>query len=474
MVVWYTFLASSSQQSLEGHQFLPHHHKHINDLMNELERMRTSHDNLLQLLKAKNVELKRQIESQKLLSDSLEKRNAYLVDKMADLQSGGYRKRLLEDRLAPRINRGDLRTINIHLNSELEVIEYTYFNKDYLYSSPGAKLELSPVGDWKNEHKEVIATAIESTNTTRYQAKDFCHGLQRLERTKGTQYELFFKTSTGHVLEHVSIFRPFAPLQVISREIYDKRTEQVNLIMPLKGRLESFGQFLMTFMKIVEEDRSIFFTLVYFGYEGRERAKEMLEGVAKEHGYTDYAVVEKEGNFTRGKGLLAGVEAWKGGNVLMFFCDVDIHLKPHFFQKCRLHTAPSERVYYPIVFSLYNPALAANDNGKIPDLEERLIIHRNYGFWRTFGFGMVCIYRSDFTLHKGFDSQINGWGLEDVQLYHKLLRTNIEIVRSPDPNIFHIWHEKVCDTNLPHRQYKMCIDSRAAANGYIPQRIRKK
>ena len=60
---------------------------------------------------------------------------------------------------------------------------------------------------------------------------------------------------------------------------------------------------------------------------------------------------------------------------------------------------------------------------------------------------LVSVLVSDFT------SQINGWGLKDVQLYHKLLRANKEILRSPDPHVFHIWHKKYV-TSLPHQTVK--------------------
>lgn len=42
---------------------------------------------------------------------------------------------------------------------------------------------------------------------------------------------------------------------------------------------------------------------------------------------------------------------------------------------------------------------------------------RPFGFWRTYGFGMTCQYRSDYLNVGGFDLSIEGWGSED-QLLH--------------------------------------------------------
>ena len=50
-----------------------------------------------------------------------------------------------------------------------------------------------------------------------------------------------------------------------------------------------------------------------------------------------------------------------------------------------------------------------------------LLTDRSYGFWRTYGFGMTCQYRSDYLKVGGFDLSIEGWGSEDQQLYARYL-----------------------------------------------------
>ena len=43
------------------------------------------------------------------------------------------------------------------------------------------------------------------------------------------------------------------------------------------------------------------------------------------------------------------------------------------------------------------------------------------GYWRSFGFGMLAIYKSDFSLLPGFSDKIKGWGEEDIDLANKVI-----------------------------------------------------
>lgn len=61
----------------------------------------------------------------------------------------------------------------------------------------------------------------------------------------------------------------------------------------------------------------------------------------------------------------------------------------------------------------------------------------------------------------GFDLEVKGWGVEDVHLYRKYLRSDMIVIRTPVSGLFHLWHEKQCADELTPEQYRMCIQSKA-------------
>lgn len=444
--------------------------KYLETLVKVNERKNTD---TLERLRAQNADLRKKLDVQRELVKELERRNRQLMDKMSNVDTGRPREKKDDYRLAPQVRPDTIRTLNIQQNSEFEVIPYTTFSRDRLYQLDSGMLnkpELPANGDKKQDFDEMMDTALSILNENadsesyQYTVYDLLQGYWRTNKRIGSQYELYFHSKgKRHIYEHIQLFRPFAPIQKVQVQTYDKRNEWINVIVPLSGRVDTFKQFMEMFVEQgIKKDQKVFLTLVYFGNDGLQEVKEILASIGEQHQFTNYKVIERAEDFSRGVGLFAGAESWDKGNVLLFFCDVDIFFKDGFLDRCRLNAVPATRVYYPIVFSLYNPSIVyGSKKAEIPYWRDQLVLSRESGFWRTFGFGMTCMYRSDFLFMRGFDTRIQGWGYEDVKLYRKLVQSNIDIVRSPDPGIFHLWHEKQCDPHLPPVQYNMCLGSKA-------------
>uniref|UniRef100_A0A182M921 Hexosyltransferase n=1 Tax=Anopheles culicifacies TaxID=139723 RepID=A0A182M921_9DIPT len=403
------------------------------------------------------------------------------------------------------------------LNNEYELIPFNHFTFSRVYPIElglGKRVVEKPIGYKRKDLLSALNKGLETLNRNislaamRYTLDDFIEGIYRNEPTTGTQYELYFRTKefqnrthqqqqqqqqqgtlhheshTQHGATKLIVMRPFASLQTVQLEAYPKQHEKeiIYIILPLSGRINTFQSFMEKYVKIaLKHDRRVHLTVVYFGEEGLAEARTIMTRVIgmKNSGATNanLKLLALNETFSRAKALRVGAEnvwnsqAGRNSDVLLFMCDVDIVFSAKFLDRCRWNTKPNKKVYYPVVFSLYNPHVVYTLQGKdVPPETDQLVISKDSGFWRDFGYGMTCQYRSDFLRVRGFDEEIIGWGGEDVMLYRKYVRSHIKVIRATDPGVFHIWHPKVCtgpvmslasNQRLTPDQYRACIRSRA-------------
>ncbi|XP_046864138.1 uncharacterized protein LOC124458086 [Xenia sp. Carnegie-2017] len=207
----------------------------------------------------------------------------------------------------------------------------------------------------------------------------------------------------------------------------------------------------------VEHEQLLKFAVEMINYniEGSEiKAQDLVNGISGLDRVSD-------NESSKSIALEKGVHSWENGNDIMFFCDVDMYFDTAFLDRCRFYTEPGKMVYFPIVFSLYNPILI--HGGSVKNIKESLRHNENHGYWRTYGFGMVCFYKNDF---KGMDLSIRGWGGEDVKHFRRYLNDKtLAVIRVPDRGIFHLYHPKSCDPTLSNRQLRACLQVKARSEG---------
>lgn len=63
----------------------------------------------------------------------------------------------------------------------------------------------------------------------------------------------------------------------------------------------------------------------------------------RETRFRSFTLIQLNEEFSRGRGLEVGAKAWRRSqNVLLFFCDVDVHFTADFLTSCRLNAEPGE------------------------------------------------------------------------------------------------------------------------------------
>ncbi|CAH1118840.1 unnamed protein product [Phaedon cochleariae] len=245
----------------------------------------------------------------------------------------------------------------------------------------------------------------------------------------------------------------------------------INFILPLSGRFNTFRRFMKTYEEVClkEMEATKLYVILYKeenSLEDFQKTLDLVEDLRQKYPSSVLRIIWTEEKFARGKALQLGVDEVEEDG-LMLFIDVDIVFDKHSLQRMRRNTVLNKKIYFPIVYSLYNPkflneTLSERVNPVTPD-----VINEDNGFWRQFGFGIVSIYRSDFKNLGGFDLMITGWGYEDVTLFDNVVRSGLKIVRTPDPGLVHVFHQVKCDDSLDAEQKNMCLGTKASTLGSL-------
>lgn len=211
------------------------------------------------------------------------------------------------------------------------------------------------------EVDEVIDSAVSSMNmrslynVTLWRRDQFTDGIYRDTVFLGTHYDLTFVSDTGVKVRSV-VFRPQAPAISISHKLIEFQ-QKINIIVPLTiSRKATFLLFLNNLEQILLKRRDVFLTLVIFG-ESHKEILGIFHPFVMRHKFNSYNVnLITDRSFSRGYALDQGVKSWRGrSDPLLFLCDVDVIFSVKFIDHCIKYAQKNSSVYYPIVFSLYNP-----------------------------------------------------------------------------------------------------------------------
>ena len=227
----------------------------------------------------------------------------------------------------------------------------------------------------------------------------------------------------------------------------------VHLLVPIAGaaKLEVLARFLNNYEReVLQQLQPASLVMVVFAEaedDPVERAvREGMESLEINYPGYSFDVVTLRAPFSRAVGLMAGVAERKDTDLLLLL-DIDIKFTAAAFSTIRMFTKAGSSVFFPIVFSQFK------DKG---------------GYWRDFGFGIVSVYKSDLLAVKGLNTNIAGWGKEDVDLYDRFLNSNLTVERAVAPELVHLYHPVSCSKDLASDQAGMCATSRASTFMSLP------
>ncbi|KAI6661549.1 Beta-1,4-N-acetylgalactosaminyltransferase 3-like [Oopsacas minuta] len=140
----------------------------------------------------------------------------------------------------------------------------------------------------------------------------------------------------------------------------------------------------------------------------------------------DYKYISMSGPFIKVQGQNAALQSVNDNDVILFLCDLHLHLPSTILDEVRTHTIKGISAYAPVLFrlqcghSLVNPL----------------------GFWEIWGSGLFALFRSDWLILGGMDTDkySKSWGGEDSDLLDRTLSLGYEVERKALPGLAHFYH----------------------------------
>ncbi|KAK7069211.1 Chondroitin sulfate N-acetylgalactosaminyltransferase 2 [Halocaridina rubra] len=168
--------------------------------------------------------------------------------------------------------------------------------------------------------------------------KDYCNAIRyRTIPTVGLEADVTCNNTITGDVDRVSLILPFKTPRITYHHSITPAIS-INIIVPLRGRVETLKLFLRNLEEILQGSQiHAGLTVVYFEDVNSQEVKRLLEesDVKISNLRTQYILLEGERTFSRGLGLQTGVERSILPSDIVFFSDVDVLFTKDFLVRCR-------------------------------------------------------------------------------------------------------------------------------------------
>jgi len=245
-----------------------------------------------------------------------------------------------------------------------EVIQHKFFNAsiiaDFQQSNPISSLQRIDKLDIADMVSQVTAL-LGSSGHSHWRITRLENGYRRLDLVRGIEYiidasiSLIENQTTEYRKLH--LVRPFGAMHLLSNNIFDN-TKLVHFIVAVPGLTLNLHRFLSNFEDVCarKNDRAYLLIVVCSDSVKEMEAVRSAANVIqhRHHDTVHVRVVHTRRRFDLALALDLGSRQLPG-SALIAFTDIDIRFSRAAVRRCQLHAIENHQVYYPVVFSQYDP-----------------------------------------------------------------------------------------------------------------------
>lgn len=212
--------------------------------------------------------------------------------------------------------------------------------------------------------------------------------------------------STVPVLVTTRLLHRFgAPIQI---DHTYKDTCRLTVATMVSGRMEQLERFAHNLAKLAGQCQ-LHLAIAVFD-DDLELVHSSLKGWLTDK--VSLTVAKPSGRFARSLGLNAAMKTITD-NTATLISDIDMMFDVDFIRRCQRYVLPRHRIYFPIVLSEFDSRHESTYSG----------------YWRDFGYGMLCIHPSDYHNIGGMSESFQEWGDEDTDFVSRASKIGYEVFR---------------------------------------------
>ena len=289
--------------------------------------------------------------------------------------------------------------------------------------------------------------------------------LQRLDPQRGIDYFLHTiqrDSEDQYQARFLHALRETEPPRVTSLTEAVYKTTKVNFVVPTPSVSRAFQRFMMSFENsfLARNPPELVGLLVILYSDGKFRHYDkdifavvtLLDLYKKKYPKADLRLISTRRPYSRKESMeLASKE--HPTYELLFLADIHIDFSMQFLERCRMNALEDQQVYFPAVFSPYNPGTFYKTRVRYP-YATRFQITEEQGSWMHESFHLTCVYNYDLVeaLELGEDLKESEWNLLNLFIQYGKLT----IFRAVEPGLVHLWQDGCNEEELGEKERDLC------------------
>ena len=376
------------------------------------------------------------------------------------------------------------------LNPDEEVLHFQSFDDNFMYTEskfrPGV-----PLSDEMKREKDKVVSAVkefraqkereadnkERENTQTGDSLVLESILQRVDPTRGIDYfvQLTDKKKIGpHKTEFYHVLREIELPKITSMHTPNCKTIKVNFVVATPPVSRGFQRFILSFENsfLARNPPELVSLLAVLYSDGKFKKydKDLLSVVSlfdlyrKKYPEADLRLVTTRNAYSRRDTLEIASKEYPTYE-LLFLADIHVDFSMQFVERCRMNAVENEQVYFPMIFSPYDPAEFHKSRLKFP-YATKFKISDELGAWMTESFHLVCLFNYDLLKVLNGDQKEGEGG--NWNLLDKFLKDDrLKIFRAVEPGLVHLWQDGCKEEELGSTERMLCQQLSSSDNNYV-------